>query len=80
MLCMKQKKELEILYNTDIIMTEERIKIGLRIFSEGKEWTLEPEEKRDDTMWEHTAKCPHCKKSITIIKWIYKIIEFKNLD
>ncbi len=37
MLCMKQKKELEILYNTDIIMTEERIKIGLRIFSEGKE-------------------------------------------
>lgn len=56
-------------------MTEERI--GLRIFSEGKELDLGVEEKSEQAnrMWNHYTKCPHCKKEMRIIKWI----EFRGL-
>ena len=51
-------------------------KVGLRMFSEGKEFKLELEKEKDSldgsTVWTQQTKCPHCNKSISIWKWIYK--------
>lgn len=57
-------------------MTEDIKKIKLRMFSEGIEMSLEPEEKVNDKMWNQYTECPHCKKKIRIIKWVEKWIGF----
>ncbi len=57
-------------------MSEERIRVGLRIFSEGIELNLGVEEKKESIdgtfVWNHYTECPHCKKKMRIIKWIEK--------
>ena len=58
-------------------MTEEIARIGLRMFSEGEEFNLGVQEFWNDTMWKHETKCPHYNKSITVLKWIDKLIGFK---
>ncbi len=51
-------------------------RIGLRMFSEGRELSLTPEEKKDslcgEFIWYQETKCPHCNKGISIRKWIEK--------
>lgn len=51
-------------------------RIGLRMFSEGKEFKLEPEKKKDSLdgsyVWTQQTKCPHCNKNISVWKWIYR--------
>ncbi len=55
---------------------KERNTIGLRIFSEGKELWLETERRVDKiegtNHWIQETSCPHCKKHMTIHKWISK--------
>lgn len=51
---------------------KERIRIGLRMFSEGKELILNVEDRVTDVMWNQYTKCPHCNKKIRIVKWIEK--------
>jgi len=58
-------------------MNEKRI--GLRIFSEGVELNLTPEEKTNSKkdMWNQYTKCPFCKKEMRIIKWIEELSMIK---
>ena len=66
-------------------MSEKRIQIGIRMFSDGKELNIgvEKKSKIDPKIWNQRTECPHCKKPIRIIKWIDKqdkiIINHKKL-
>jgi len=54
-------------------------RIGIRIFSEGVELNLTPEEKTNSEkdMWNQYTKCPFCKKEMRIIKWIEELSMIK---